>query len=79
MTGTIILYNVGKGWGFVLPDGGEQLRYFFHISGYCGTGTPREGERVSFELIPPRKQGFRMQAGGITPIAKAETGDKAVL
>jgi ATP-dependent RNA helicase RhlE len=50
-SGTLKWFNPAKGFGFIEPDdGGKDV--FLHISAVerSGIGTPREGQRVSFDL-----------------------------
>ena len=50
-SGTVKWFNAAKGFGFVeLDDGGKDV--FLHISAFerSGIGTPREGQRLSFDL-----------------------------
>ena len=50
-SGTVKWFNAEKGFGFVeLDDGGKDV--FLHISAFerSGIGTPREGQRLSFDL-----------------------------
>ena len=60
-SGTVKWFNAAKGFGFVEPDnGGKDV--FLHISAFesSGIGTPREGQRVSFDL--ERDQQGRLSA-----------------
>jgi ATP-dependent RNA helicase RhlE len=60
-SGTVKWFNAAKGFGFVEPDdGGKDV--FLHISALerSGIGTPREGQRVSFDL--ERDQRGRLSA-----------------
>jgi ATP-dependent RNA helicase RhlE len=60
-SGTVKWFNATKGFGFVEPDdGGKDV--FLHISAVerSGIGTPREGQRVSYEL--ERDQRGRLSA-----------------
>jgi cold shock protein len=57
-TGTVKWFNAQKGFGFIAPDeGGSDV--FVHISAVerSGIGDLREGQKVSFELVPDRKSG----------------------
>jgi CspA family cold shock protein len=56
-TGTVKMYNEGKGWGFIVPDGGGP-DVFFHIS-RCDPAIEslRTGDRVQFiESVNARNQ-----------------------
>jgi len=57
-TGTVKWFNAQKGFGFIQPDGGGNDA-FVHISAVerSGLGDLREGQKVSFELVPDRKSG----------------------
>jgi superfamily II DNA/RNA helicase len=50
-SGTVKWFNPAKGFGFVEPDDGSK-DVFLHISVVerSGIGTPREGQRVSYDL-----------------------------
>ncbi|HEY8243974.1 MAG: cold-shock protein [Vicinamibacteria bacterium] len=55
-TGTVKWFNDAKGFGFVTPeDGGKDL--FAHFSAIQGSGfkTLKEGQRVSFDVVPGPK------------------------
>jgi len=57
-TGTIKWFNAQKGYGFIQPDdGGKDV--FVHISAVerAGLGTLREGQKVSYEVVPDRRSG----------------------
>jgi ATP-dependent RNA helicase RhlE len=60
-SGTVKWFNAAKGFGFVEPDGGGK-DVFLHISAFehSGIGTPREGQRVSFDV--ERDQRGRLSA-----------------
>jgi cold shock protein len=57
-TGTVKWFNAQKGFGFIAPDGGGNDA-FVHISAVerSGIGDLREGQKVSYELVPDRKSG----------------------
>jgi CspA family cold shock protein len=53
--GTVKFFNMQKGFGFIVPEGGGP-DVFVHISavekaGYTGLA---EGARISYELVPGR-------------------------
>lgn len=55
-SGTVKWFNPAKGFGFITPDdGGTDV--FLHISAVerSGIGTPREGQRVSYDLERDRR------------------------
>ena len=57
-TGTVKWFNDQKGYGFIQPDqGGKDV--FVHISAVerAGLGTLREGQKVSYEVVPDRRSG----------------------
>ena len=45
MTGTVISFSPGKGYGFINTDKGD---YFFHASEWMGRERPKEGDKVDF-------------------------------
>jgi cold shock protein len=50
-TGSIILFKLDRGYGFIRPkDGGENV--YFHISALQAAGVEsiEQGQRVSYEL-----------------------------
>ena len=54
-----------KGFGFILPDGGQARHdLFFHRSAVAGTSFDelREGQRVSFEEEPDPRDPSRRRA-----------------
>ena len=56
--GTVKWFNATKGYGFIQPDdGGKDV--FVHISAVerAGLGTLREGQKVSYEVVPDRRSG----------------------
>ena len=56
--GTVKWFNATKGFGFIQPDdGGNDV--FVHISAVerAGLGTLREGQEVSYEVVPDRRSG----------------------
>ena len=56
--GTVKWFNATKGFGFIQPDDGGQ-DVFVHISAVerAGLGTLREGQKVSYEVVPDRRSG----------------------
>ena len=50
MKGTVKWFNDAKGYGFITPQGGEDV--FVHFSAIVGDGfrTLAEGEEVEFDL-----------------------------
>ena len=69
MTGTVVTYHRGKGWGWIAPDvAGNDV--FVHIS-----QLPKdhkwlaEGERVSFDL---EERNGRSHAANVQIIAEAQ-------
>ncbi len=49
-TGTVKFFNETKGFGFIIPEGGEadgQDNLFFHVSGVIGDN-PKEGDTVEY-------------------------------
>jgi CspA family cold shock protein len=56
--GTVKWFNAEKGFGFIQPDDGGQDA-FVHISAVerSGLNNLREGDKVSYELVPDRKSG----------------------
>ncbi|MEX2644533.1 MAG: cold-shock protein [Acetobacterales bacterium] len=53
--GTVKWFNPTKGFGFIQPDNGGKDA-FVHISAVerAGLSTLREGQKVSYELVPGR-------------------------
>ena len=51
--GTVKFFNVGKGFGFIAPEGGGK-DVFVHASALevAGMRSLSEGQRVSFEIQP---------------------------
>lgn len=56
--GTVKWFNPTKGFGFILPDDGG-FDAFVHITAVKRAGLPelKEGQRVSFELVPDKRSG----------------------
>jgi cold shock CspA family protein len=56
--GTIRMYSVARGFGFI-TDGGGEGDYFFHVS-RIRSGNPVEGASATFDLEDdPRGRGIR--------------------
>ena len=56
--GTVKWFNATKGYGFIQPDdGGNDV--FVHISAVerAGLGTPREGQKISYEIVADSRSG----------------------
>lgn len=53
VSGTVKWFNHAKGFGFIEPEDGSKDA-FVHISAVerAGMQTLREGQRVSYELVP---------------------------
>ena len=66
-TGTVKWFDVGKGFGFIAPDGGGK-DLFAHFSEIKGGGfkTLSESQRVEFEVTKGQKG---LQASNITVVA----------
>jgi len=62
--GTVKWFNVLKGYGFLRPEGGEDL--FVHISAVQAAGLKglEEGQKVTFEVV--RERG-KEAAGSLKP------------
>ena len=54
-TGTVKWFNVQKGFGFILPDGGGK-DVFVHVIAVQAAGLNGldEGQKVSFEVVTER-------------------------
>ena len=54
--GTVKLFNINKGFGFIAPDGGTK-DVFVHATAVEAAGMPslEEGQRVSFDIQPDAK------------------------
>ena len=57
-TGTVMWFNLQKGYGFIAPDNGGGDA-FVHISAVerSGLNDLREGQKVGFELVADKKSG----------------------
>jgi len=62
--------NDPRGWFFVCTC--PQDRFFLHLSEYHGDHLPYIGEKVSFDVAPPRKLGQLSCAVNVTPIVPAQ-------
>ncbi len=51
-TGTVKFFNVDKGFGFIMPDGGSGNDAFVHISAVqkAGMSTLNKDQRLSYDL-----------------------------
>ncbi len=69
-TGTVKWFNPTKGYGFIVPDEGDN-DVFVHITAVeqAGMGTLNEGQRISFEV---RNEPRGLKA---VDLAAAEGGD----
>jgi cold shock protein len=67
-TGTVKWFNPEKGFGFIAPDDGGKDA-FVHISAVERSGLRdlREGQKISFELVPDRRSG-KMSADNLKAI-----------
>ena len=65
-SGIVIWFNDAKGFGFITPDeGGEDLFAHFSAIEIEGFKTLKEGQKVTFEVVPGPKG---KQAAHITPV-----------
>lgn len=53
--GKIKFYNSQKGFGFIIPEGGNAKDMFFHKSGIVDGYHPREGEAVEYDTYEGKK------------------------
>ena len=54
-TGTVKWFNDAKGYGFITPDdGSEDLFAHFSAINMSGFKTLKEGQKVSFDVVPNR-------------------------
>ena len=63
-TGTVKWFNDAKGFGFITPDGGgEDLFAHFSAINMPGFKSPKEGQKVQFEVTqgPKGKQASNIQ------------------
>lgn len=60
-SGVVKHYNDQKGYGFIVPDdGGPDV--FMHVTNLVSTADIMKGDRVTYELEPPRRQPGKMSA-----------------
>jgi CspA family cold shock protein len=55
ITGSVKWFNAGKGFGFIVPEGGGK-DVFVHITAVQAAGLSglNDGQRVSFEVVKER-------------------------
>jgi len=81
--GTIFSWNE-RGFAFIFLT--HKQRFFMHISEWDNAIPPMPGDRVTFEIAPPRKEGQLSCAVNVRPVVEtsaitpelvsAEKGDK---
>ena len=55
-TGVVKWFNESKGFGFITPDGGgADLFAHFSAINMPGFKTLKDGQRVSFDVVPGKK------------------------
>ena len=68
MTGTVKLFNAGKGYGFISSDeGGEDIFVHFSAINVEGFKTLADGQKVTFEVETDSKNG-KLRAANVTPV-----------
>lgn len=77
--GTLVQWNDDRGFGFIEPDpGGDPI--FVHIKAFPpGTGRPKAGLRLSFEIEPGptgRKRATSVRFPARTPIRRGRAQEK---
>ena len=65
-------WNVVKGFGFASSPNGQD--YFLHISNWTGSGAPRMGEHIEFEIGPSTRGAHREQAVNARPAYTIDAG-----
>jgi cold shock CspA family protein len=73
LTGTIVLFNKVKLYGFIEPDGVKDADLFFHLDAYDGDGDPAIGDKVTFVAEPNPGRPGRQRARAVTPIQNSQT------
>lgn len=59
--GTVIKFDVSRGFGFVLPDG-ERQAAFIHVKNVEGELLLRKDDRLEFELITTKRGPLALNA-----------------
>jgi cold shock CspA family protein len=59
--GTVIKFDVARGFGFVLPDGARKTA-FIHVKNVAGQLRLRKDDRLEFELIDTKRGPMALNA-----------------